>query len=165
LTNRVCHFLSAYLIKRHTLSSSGRSDKMILVKQNKCHALNLLILLYSGLIYRIVCCEYQHFGGRGYFNIRGRNWGYSKVKMDEACLSEFLACTVHIMHCRNLKYHGMNLYLLKYTGETNTGRQRCTLYKNSLNSTSSTVQPTVFRIIISYLLNDMIRSSDLDRIY
>lgn len=87
------------------------------------------------------------------------------MQSDEACLSELLAITVHIMHCRNVKYHSMNFYLLKYTGETNTGRERCTLYKNSLNSTPATVQPRVSRIIISCLLNDMIRSSDLDRIY
>lgn len=85
--------------------------------------------------------------------------------MEEVCLSELLACTVHIMHCHNVKYHGMNLYLLKCTGETNTGRERCTVYKNSLNSKPATVQTTVTRIIISYLLNYMIRSSDLDTIY
>jgi len=94
------------------------------------------------------------------------NWSYTNAKKDEACLSELLACTVHIMHCHNVKYHGMNLYPLKCAGETNTGRERCTFYKNSLNSTPATVQTTVSRvIIISYLLNDMIRSSDLDRIY
>jgi len=43
---------------------------------------------------------------------------YSKVKMDEVCLSELLACTVHIMHSRNLKCHALNLFLLKYADET-----------------------------------------------
>jgi len=64
--------------------------------------------------------------------------------MDEACLSELLAFTVHIMHCRNVKYHGMNLYPLKCTRETNTERESCTLYQNILNSTPATVQSSVF---------------------
>jgi len=38
--------------------------------------------------------------------------------MDEVCLSELLACTVHIMHSRNLKCPALNLFLLKYDGET-----------------------------------------------
>jgi hypothetical protein len=38
--------------------------------------------------------------------------------MDEACLSGLLACTVHVMHCRNVKHHVVNFYLLKCTGET-----------------------------------------------
>ena len=40
------------------------------------------------------------------------------MEMDEVCLSELLACAVHIMHSRNVKCHALNLYLLKYAGET-----------------------------------------------
>jgi len=93
--------------------------------------------------------------------------GYSKVKMDEVCLSELLACTVHFMHSRNLKWHALNLFLFKYAGETVMQTEKdvprnTTVY--TLHLTVSNLQ--FYRIIVSiFSLNDVIRSSDLDRIY
>jgi hypothetical protein len=87
------------------------------------------------------------------------------VKTDALCLSTSLGRGSRSTHCLNIKYRGLNFCLLKDADKTIVHEEKGVLYNTVhyiLHLSESTFQ--FLEMIILFVLNDVIGSSDLGNI-